>query len=99
MRWPVLLVVASVYEGQLQDADRAIETNRQILSIDENNGIALEAMERLYLKTARYPDLLGIYQKKLELEMDPGLQKGIRYQIAQLYENEIKDPVLAVGRL
>ena len=94
---PVLLVVASVYEGQLEDADRAIETNRQILGIDENNTTALEAMERLYLKTARYPDLLGIYQKKLELEMDPALQKGIRYQIAQLYENEIKDPVLAVG--
>ncbi|HRI18675.1 MAG TPA: tetratricopeptide repeat protein, partial [Burkholderiaceae bacterium] len=94
---PVLLVVASVYESQLEDAGRAIETNRQILTIDENNAIALEAMERLYLKTARYPDLLGIYQKKLELEMDPARQKGIRYQIAQLYENEIKDPAQAVG--
>lgn len=94
---PVLLVVASVYETQLDDAARAIETNRQILTIDENNAVALEAMERLYLKTARYPDLLGIYQKKLELEMDPARQKGIRYQIAQLYENEIRDPALAVG--
>jgi len=94
---PLLLVVARIYEEQMQDAEKAIETNRQILTIDENNTIALEAMERLYLKTARYPELLGIYQKKLDLEMEPTAQKGIRYQIAQLYENEIKDPGQAVN--
>ncbi len=93
---PLLLVVAKVYEEQIEDADKAIETNRQILGIDENNGLALEAMERLYLKTARYPELLGIYQKKLELEGNHDQQKAIRYQIAQLYENEIKDPAQAV---
>ena len=93
---PLLLVVAKVYEEQLADADKAIETNRAILAIDENNAIALEAMERLYLKTARYPELLGIYQKKLELEGDPDQQRAIRYQIASLYENEIKDPAQAV---
>ncbi len=93
---PLLLVVAKIYEEQMQNADKAIETNRQILSIDENNAIALEAMERLYLKTGRYTELLSIYQKKLDLEMDPARQKGIRYQIAQLYENEIKDPGQAV---
>ena len=98
-RWSpaALLVVAKIYEEQMQNADKAIETNRQILSIDENNTIALEAMERLYLKTGRYTELLSIYQKKLDLEMDPARQKGIRYQIAQLYENEIKkDPGQAV---
>lgn len=93
---PLLLVVARTYEEQLQLAEKAIETNRQILAIDENHETALGALERLYLKTARYPELLGIYQKKLELENNTDSQRAIRYQIAKLYENEIKDPVRAV---
>ncbi len=93
---PLLLVVARVYEEQLQAPEKAIETNRQILAIDENHEVALGALDRLYLKTGRYPELLGIYQKKLELENDTDSQRAIRYQIAQLYENEIKDPAQAV---
>ena len=93
---PLQLVVARVYEEELQAPEKAIETNRQILATDENHEVALGALDRLYLKTGRYPELLGIYQKKLELENDTDSQRAIRYQIAQLYENEIKDPAQAV---
>ncbi|MCS6914793.1 MAG: tetratricopeptide repeat protein [Myxococcales bacterium] len=94
---PLLLVVARVYEEQLRDADRALETNRQILAIDEHNPQAIEALERLYLRTARYRELLEIYQKKLDLETDPAQQKEIRYRIASVYENEIRDPDQAIA--
>lgn len=93
---PLLLVVARVYEEQLKDADRALTTNRQILEIDAHNSLAIAALERLYLKTARYPELLGIYEKKLDLEMDPASQKEIRYKIARLFEEEIRDPAQAI---
>ena len=71
-----MLVVARVYEEQLGDADQALETNRQILELDENNAQAIAALERLYLKTERYPELLGIYEKKLELGAGPGAAEG-----------------------
>ena len=60
---PLQLVVARVYEEELQAPEKAIETNRQILATDENHEVALGALDRLYLKTGRYPELLGIYQK------------------------------------
>ena len=88
-------MVARVYE-RATNARKAIETNRQILGTDENHEVAIGAWSSCILKTARYPELLGIYQKKLELENDPGRQRAIRYQIAQLYENGSKDPAQAV---
>ena len=51
----------------------------------------IAALERLYRQTSRFADLLGIYEKKRELVDDPDEKKAINYEIAKLYENEIKD--------
>jgi len=90
-RLPLMLVVARVYESELGQPDRALQTNTEILKLDDNNQQAIEALERLYLATERYQDLLGIYDKKLRLEGDPAAQKEIRYKVASIFETEIKD--------
>ncbi len=93
---PLMLVVARVYEEELAEADKALSTNVEILKLDENHPQAIAALERLYLSTGRYNELLGIYEKKLKLESDKSAQKEIRYKVASIFELEIKDDKRAV---
>jgi tetratricopeptide (TPR) repeat protein len=93
---PLMAVVARVYENDLAEADKALSTNAAILQLDETNADAILALERLYLKTERYQELLDIYGKKLTLEMEPAKQKEIRYKVASIYENEVKDDKKAI---
>ena len=94
---PLMGIVARIYEHDLGEADKALKTNAEILKLDENNTDAIVALERLYLKTERYSELLDIYGKKLQLEPDPDKQKDIRYKVASIFENEIKDDDKAVA--
>ena len=94
---PLMAVVARIYEHDLAEADKALKTNAEILRLDENNADAIVALERLYVKTERYSELLDIYGKKLQLEADPDKQKEIRYKVASIFENEIKDDNKAVA--
>jgi tetratricopeptide (TPR) repeat protein len=93
---PLALVVARVYEEELGEPQKALETNKKIIAIDENSAPAIAALERLYVATQQFPELLSIYEKKLALESDPSAQKEIRYKIASLFEEEIKDNQRAI---
>ncbi|MGZ3440256.1 MAG: hypothetical protein ACXVDD_12105, partial [Polyangia bacterium] len=88
---PLMMVVARVQEEELAEPDKALSTNVEILKLDDNNAQAIAALERLYLRTERYDELLGIYEKKLRLESDKEAQKEIRYKVASIFELEIKD--------
>jgi tetratricopeptide (TPR) repeat protein len=93
---PLMAVVARVQETELGEIDKALETNRAILVIDEANEGAISALERLYLGKERYEDLLDIYKRKLELTFDGDLRTEIQFKIGQLYEDEVKDDEKAV---
>src|SRR6185436_12619431 len=85
---PLMLVMARVIEQEQGDVDRALDMNRQILEIDEGNEQALDALERLYSGKGRFEDLLGIFQRKLQLSNDGDERIAIQTKIGQLYEDE-----------
>ena len=64
-RLPVLSTLAHAYEGELANPETAIERNQAILEISPKNEQAVEALERLYVATGRFAQLLAIYDKKL----------------------------------
>ena len=51
----------------LENADRAIDVYRQVLSLDENDRNAIDALERLYIRLERWEPLKDVYSKKAEL--------------------------------
>jgi golgin subfamily B member 1 len=71
--------------------DEALTVYRAVYDADSENADALAALERLYRATERFADLLGVYEKRRELSPDHGEQKQISYEIAKLYETELKD--------
>jgi tetratricopeptide (TPR) repeat protein len=64
---PLLSTLARAYERELADAESAIARNRKILELSPEDEEAVFALERLYIATERYPELLAIYDKKLSL--------------------------------
>jgi tetratricopeptide (TPR) repeat protein len=94
---PLLSVVARAQENELGEPDNALATSQKILELDPDNAEALDALERLYLAKQRYGELLAIYEKKLELTLDPDARRTIRLKIGQLYEDEVDDDDKAIA--
>ena len=78
-----------VYETQLADLDSALETNRKILALDDVNEQAIAALERLYQASEDWPNLLEVFQKKVDLAADDEERKEIHFRVARLYEEQI----------
>ena len=53
------LRVAQIYEVQLDDVDSAIARYRRVMAVEAENQVALRALDRLLLQTARWADLAG----------------------------------------
>ena len=85
------LRLGRVLVEELGRVDDALAAYRAVYDADSENGDALGALERLYRQTSRYADLLEIYEKKRDLANDPQERKAIQYEIAKLFENEVKD--------
>ena len=85
------LKLGRVLVEEMSQVDEALTVYRAVYDADSENADALAALERLYRATSRYADLLGIYEKRRELSPDHEEKKQISYEIAKLYETELKD--------
>jgi len=87
---------AQIEEEVLGDADAAIATFRQVLSIDDIDMVAMDALERLYVRLARWEPLKDVYAKKADLAEDPDDKKRMLYVLAQVYDRELGDIAKAI---
>ncbi|MBK6694169.1 MAG: tetratricopeptide repeat protein [Myxococcales bacterium] len=71
--------------------DDALATYRAVYEADGENAEAMGALERLYRQTGRHKDLLEIYEKQRDLTYEPDQKRRIQYEIAKLYEAEMRD--------
>lgn len=85
------LKLGRVLVEEMNQVDEALAVYRAVYDADSENAEALAALERLYRATSRYADLLGVYEKRRELSTDHVEKKSISYEIAKLYETELKD--------
>ena len=92
----LLATLAAAYEGELANPELAIARNQKILAIAAKDPDAVAALERLYIATGRFADLLAIYDKKLEMAKSKAEELEIRFKLAVLYEEEIKQPDKAI---
>jgi tetratricopeptide (TPR) repeat protein len=90
------LKLGRILVEEVSRVDDALVAYRAVYDADGENAEALSALERLYRQTSRYSELLGIYEKKRDLSMDPTEKKQINYEIAKLFETEIRDVDRAV---
>ena len=91
------LRLGRVLRDEVKRIDDALAQFRAVYDADGENEAAIGALEQLYRDTARFGELLGIYEKQRDLVTDPAAKKQIQYAIADLYEKEIKDPKSAIA--
>jgi len=85
------LQLGRVLVDEVGRIDDALQTYRSVYEAEDDNPQALAALERLYRQTSRFADLLGIFEKRRDLATDAADKKAIQYEIAKLYETELKD--------
>jgi golgin subfamily B member 1 len=95
-RKALLYRCAQIEEEVLSDADGAIATFRQVLSIDDVDMAAMDALERLYVRLERWEPLKDIYAKKADLAEDPEDKKPLLYVLAQVHDVHAKDVAKAI---
>ncbi|MFO0667853.1 MAG: hypothetical protein U0174_28125 [Polyangiaceae bacterium] len=85
------LRLGHVFEAEKSAVDDALRVYRSVYDADNTNAPALEALERLYRQTNRFGELLEVYEKKRDLADDTKQRRAIQYEIARLFEEEVKD--------
>ncbi|MES1178847.1 MAG: tetratricopeptide repeat protein [Myxococcales bacterium] len=83
--------VGAVYERELSDVNRAIDTYQKVLELDPDDLTALSRLDVLYQTAGNWQELLSILQHEAELTPDPTEAVSYQYRIAELYEKHLGD--------
>jgi hypothetical protein len=87
----MLYVLAQVYDRELGDVGKAIETYQAILDLDADELPAIQSLDRLYGQAERWYDLLGNLERQVELSRHDRRDVGLKYRIGQLWQLRLGD--------
>jgi tetratricopeptide (TPR) repeat protein len=87
---------AQLHEEVIEDLESAVGVFQHVLSVDDGDKAALDQLERLYIRLARWHDLKNVYAKKAELATTPVEKKQMLFVLGQVYDRELGDPERAV---
>lgn len=88
-RQELLRELASLFEGSLQEPDRAIEMQQRLLETDPTDGEVLSALERLYEHRNRHEALIEILERKVDLAAEEEEQKSLILRVASILESRL----------
>ena len=88
--------IAQVYERELEQAERAVATYRDILDVDQTHSPSMEALERLYIEAGAWREVLDVYERQLAVALDPQEQVLAYGKVAALQEDQFQDREAAV---
>ena len=91
----MLFVLGQVYDRELGQPEKAIETYSAILDIDPDDLEAVQALDRLYAQTERWFDLLSVLERQTELSGSASEVVSLRFRIGELWRDKLKDPARA----
>jgi tetratricopeptide (TPR) repeat protein len=83
--------MGAVYERELEDVPRAIDTYQKVLELDPDDLPALGRLDVLYQTAENWAELLGVLAHEAELTADPAEAVSYQYRIAELYEKRLND--------
>jgi tetratricopeptide (TPR) repeat protein len=88
--------MGAVYERELHDNARAIDTYQRILEVDPDDRAAIARLDALYLATENWTELLSVLEREVDLTGDPYEAISYRYRIAELWDQRLTDSARAV---
>jgi tetratricopeptide (TPR) repeat protein len=98
-RLGIFHTIADLEENALQEPDKAIETYRAAVEVDDRDARALDALTRLYRSRQRWRDLAELYLRRAENESDAEQSASFRLALARLYRHELQEIPSAIDQL
>ncbi len=92
----ILLKVAHIHDAQLESPERAIESHRKVLELDEANVEALDALERILAAESRHEDLVVVLERKAEFAADLVERKELLFRVCDLWDTRLGRPDRAI---
>jgi tetratricopeptide (TPR) repeat protein len=95
------LALGDLAESQLAQTARAIEAYQAAAELDDENGEALAALERLHRRSERWADLARVLDRRAELAAaagDAGQAAAFRRELATLRAEKLGDLEGAIAR-
>ncbi|MDX9719768.1 MAG: hypothetical protein RBU37_03410, partial [Myxococcota bacterium] len=89
-------VVGALQEQQLDDAFGAIETYRKALDIDPEDAQALEALDRLYLGSEDWMNLLEILEREENVAAEVEAKLALRYRQGDVWHRHLNEGLRAI---
>ncbi|MBK6850018.1 MAG: hypothetical protein IPG96_21585 [Proteobacteria bacterium] len=89
--------LATLWERDRGDTDRASDWLERALELDPRHGGAQEQLDELYRRAGRHYDRLRLLERRTELSTSAGARAALQLAIAALYEHELDDPVQALA--
>ena len=90
------LEVGAVYEREVGDIAKAIDTYQRILEIEPDDLTAIGRLDALYQASGNWQELLAILEREADLAGDPNEVISYRYRIADLWDHKLGDATRAV---
>ncbi len=90
------LEVGAVYEREIGDVAKAIDTYQRILEIEPDDLTAIGRLDALYQASGNWQELLSILEREADLAGDPNEVISYRYRIADLWDHKLGDATRAV---
>ena len=88
--------VGTVYEQELKEPTKAIDSYQRILEIDPDDYTALSRLDSLYQTTGSWQDLMSVLERQADLAPDDMEVLSYRYRIAELWHHRLGEPLRAV---
>ena len=83
--------IAEVYEDRLGDTNEALRRYEAILEVDPSNVEALKGLDRIYSRTGKYRELLGVLDRQIAAAATPRQKINLLERIAGIYDEEFLD--------
>ena len=87
----MLMMQARVYEHELFDRGRAEEAFLSVLQLDEMDGEALEALDRIYTQGSTFEALAAILRRRIEITDSTDELIDLRLRLGDTYETALQD--------
>jgi tetratricopeptide (TPR) repeat protein len=81
--------IGEIYEEKLEDQSKAIESFSKVLAFAPSYLPALRALQRLYLATDNWADLIKVYKKESKLATDPQQLIALAMKRAEVFEDKL----------
>ncbi|NOZ01429.1 MAG: hypothetical protein GXP54_06015, partial [Deltaproteobacteria bacterium] len=91
--------LAEVQDGQLSQADAAIDTLTTVLDLDPTCAKARRHLEELYVRTQKYAELADLYEQNAELESGPDEKTEALKKASAVHETYLEDMPMAISLL